>query len=59
MIAETTLMTVREAAQYLRLSSLTIYDYIHAGKLKAVKFGRNYRIVYRDLLQFVDSHKIP
>ncbi len=59
MIVDSTLMTVREVAQYLRLSSLTIYDYIRARKLKAVKFGRNYRIVYRDLLQFINSHKIP
>ena len=52
------LLTVHEVAQYLRLNSLTIYDYIRAGKLKALKFGRSYRIVYRDLIEFINNHKV-
>lgn len=59
MIVDTTLMTVREVARYLRLNSLTIYDYIRSGQLKAVKFGRNYRVEYRDLLTFINSHRTP
>ena len=52
------LLTVQEVARYLRLNPLTIYDYIRAGKLKAVKFGRSYRVVYRDLIEFIDNHKV-
>ena len=52
------LLTVQEVARYLRLNPHTIYDYIRAGKLKAVKFGRSYRVVYRDLIEFIDNHKV-
>ena len=52
-----TLLTVKETALYLKLNPLTVYDYIRAGKLKAVKFGRYYRILAVDLETFVNSHK--
>jgi len=52
------LLTVQEVARYLRLNPLTIYDYIRAGNLKAVKFGRSYRVVYRDLIEFINNHKV-
>ncbi len=51
------LLTVRETADILKLNTLTIYEYIRNGTLKAVKLGRYYRIVYIDLLAFIDSHK--
>ncbi len=53
-----TLLTVREAAVYLKLNPLTLYEYIRTGKLKAAKFGRYYRILEEDLKNFVDAHKI-
>lgn len=52
-----TLLTVKEAAVYLKLNPLTLYEYIRAGKLKAVKFGRYYRILEEDLKIFVNSHR--
>lgn len=52
-----TLLTVKEAAVYLKLNALTLYEYIRAGKLKAVKFGRYYRILEEDLKIFVNSHR--
>ena len=53
-----TLLNVKEAAVYLKLNPLTLYEYIRAGKLKAVKFGRYYRILEEDLKIFVNSHRI-
>lgn len=53
-----TLFTVKEAASYLKLNPLTVYGYIRQGKLNAVRFGRYYRIVFKDLLHFIDMHKI-
>lgn len=52
-----TLLTVKETALYLKLNPLTVYDYIRAGKLKAVKFGRYYRVLQQDLNSFVNDHK--
>jgi len=54
---DSNLITVKETANYLKLSPLTIYDYIHSGKLRAVKFGRYYRIDKIDLLRFINKHK--
>lgn len=52
-----TLLTVKETAKHLQLNTLTVYEYIKTGKLNAVKFGRYYRIVYRDLQAFINAHK--
>lgn len=51
------LLTIKEAALWLKLTPITLYEYIRQGTLKAVKFGRYYRIVERDLLAFIDAHK--
>ena len=52
-----TMLTVKETATFLKLNPITIYDYIRIGSLPAVKFGRYYRIVKRDLVQFINAHK--
>ena len=39
------LYTVSEAAKILRFSPMTLYRWIHDGKIKAVRFGtRSYRV---------------
>jgi excisionase family DNA binding protein len=53
----TALLTVQEVAAYLRLNTLTVYDYIRSGLLKAIKFGRTYRIDKDDLDKFIESNK--
>ncbi len=35
---------VDELAEKLRVNPMTIYRYIHAGKLSAAKIGKEYRI---------------
>lgn len=57
MIDDEKLLTVKETANYLKLNPLTVYSYIQAGKLPAIKFGRNYRIDRFDLIKFIKNHK--
>ena len=51
------LLTVKETAELLQLNSLTVYEYIRKGTLNAVKLGRYYRVMYKDLMTFIESHK--
>jgi len=43
------LLTVREVAEAMRVSNMTIYRLIRAGALPAVRVGRNYRIRAADV----------
>jgi excisionase family DNA binding protein len=43
------LLTVREAANILQITPETLRGYIHAGRLKAARFGRGFRIRTEDL----------
>jgi len=38
------LLTINEITEILKVSKLTIYRYIKAGKLPAYKVGRDYRV---------------
>lgn len=53
------LLTVKEASRILKLTPLTLYEYIRRGTLQAVKLGRYYRIARVDLLKFIERHKTP
>lgn len=52
------LLTAKEVANVLKLNILTIYEYIRTGKLKAIKFGRTYRIEERYLDNFIKEHQV-
>ena len=43
------LITVREAANYLRISARTVYRLIESGQLGAVRIGKQWRIPASDL----------
>ncbi len=43
------LVTVREAATYLRISARTVYRLIEAGQIGAVRIGKQWRIPSNDL----------
>ena len=46
--------TTEEAAKILKLSPITIERQIRRGELKAVKLGKEYRLLGRDLLALFD-----
>jgi excisionase family DNA binding protein len=43
------LITVREAASYLRISARTVYRLIESGQIGAVRIGKQWRIPAGDL----------
>lgn len=45
-------LTLKEAAQYLRVSERSLYRYIHSGRLKATKVGY-WRISEKNLKEFM------
>ena len=49
--------TADELAEKLKLNIMTIYRYIKAGKLKAHKLGKEYRISQKDFEQFLNKTK--
>ena len=51
------LFTVKEVADYLKVSIHSVYKYIDAGKLKATKIEGIVRIKAVDLLEFVEGNK--
>lgn len=55
----TKLLTIREAAERLRLNERTIYRYIASGKLRVIRITKGHivRIDEKDLVQFIKKHK--
>lgn len=50
------LMTVQEVAEFLRVTEVTVRKWINQKSLRAVRFGREWRVAPRDLEAFIDSH---
>lgn len=51
------LLTIGEAAEFLRVSTRTINKYVAAGELPVTRFGRSVRYVPADLVAFIDAHR--
>ena len=49
--------TARELADKLRVNIMTIYRYIKAGKIKAYKIGKEFRIDKEEFQGFLDKTK--
>ena len=49
--------TAQELADKLKVNIMTIYRYIKAGKLKAYKIGKEYRIGRDVFYSFIDKSK--
>lgn len=43
-------LTIAEVAELARVSKVTVYRWVHNGQLRAVRFGRSYRIPYEEVL---------
>lgn len=48
-----TLYTVNEVADVMRVSRMTVYRLIRGNRLKAVRVGRNYRVREEDLQAYL------
>lgn len=48
-----TVYTLKEVADILKVSRQTIYNYLKAGRLRATKFGKEYRVTKEDLEEFI------
>jgi excisionase family DNA binding protein len=49
---------VEELAKKLRVSSMTIYRYIKAGRLSAFKIGKEFRITEKEFNNFLNKVKV-
>ena len=49
--------TARELAEKLRVNIMTIYRYIKAGKLKAYKMSKEFRIDKKEFNNFLNKVK--
>lgn len=49
--------TPAEVAKMLRVNIMTIYRYIKAGKIKAYKLGKEFRIDKKEYERFLESVK--
>ena len=48
-------MTAQETADILKVNIMTIYRYIKAGKIKAYKIGKEFRIEKKEFEKFLDK----
>jgi excisionase family DNA binding protein len=53
----TPLLTVREAADVLRVSERTLWTLTHSGELPAVRVGRSVRYDQSDITSWIESRK--
>ena len=49
-------LTAEEIAEDLRVHVSTVREWIRQKKLKAAKFGRDYRIKRKDYEEFIEKH---
>lgn len=49
--------TAQELAEKLRVNIMTIYRYIKAGKLKAYKLGKEFRIEKKEFERLLDKNR--
>ena len=49
-------MTTHDIADLLKVSEATVRTWIHDGELRAIRFGREFRVAVKDLEAFVNAH---
>lgn len=47
--------SLEEIAEIIGVTKRTMYTYVKDGKLKAVKIGKNWRVSYENLKEFLDK----
>ncbi len=56
-MADKEFYTAQDLADKLGVNIMTIYRYIKAGRLKAFKFGKEFRIGTPEFESFLNKHK--
>ena len=52
------LLTVREVADAIRVSTMTVYRLIKGGDLQAIRVGKHFRIRETDLGRYLDDRVV-
>ncbi len=52
------LLTVREVADAMRVSNMTVYRLIKAGQLAGIRVGKNYRIRESDVNRYLSDRSV-
>ncbi len=52
------LLTPREVAEVMRVSTMTVYRLIKAGDLPAIRVGKHLRIRGNDVVKFLDARVV-
>lgn len=50
------LLTLHEVADLLKVKEATVRTWINNGSMRAIKFGREWRVAYNDLEAYVNAH---
>ena len=53
------LLTPREVAEGIRVSTMTVYRLIKSGELPAMRVGKHLRIRGSDVAEFLDARIVP
>jgi excisionase family DNA binding protein len=53
------LLTPREVAEVMRVSTMTVYRLIKSGEMPAIRVGKHLRIRGHDVAQFLDARVVP
>jgi excisionase family DNA binding protein len=53
------LLTPREVAEVIRVSTMTVYRLIKSGELPAMRVGKHLRIRGSDVAEFLDARIVP
>lgn len=56
--SRTTFLTVAEVADMLRVSRMTVYRWVHAGDMPAVRFGRSFRVPAAAVETFMEQAEL-
>lgn len=49
-------LTVREVAERLRLSKMTVYRLMESGEIPSLKVGRSFRIPAEGMEEYISAH---
>ncbi len=57
-LAQNELMTIKEVADFLRISTISAYSWVRDGKLPAIRIGKEWRVRSRDLDEWLEGRRI-